>query len=543
MLQNSRWSGYVLFCALCLAAGTALGQVGPPPAPAQPGAEAEPERATLVIENQPIFEFRSVFYGTSPQDRAQGAYVRIMALVDKQAEGKVESKEIPQGMMITVDGQLVFVIALADVDQAEGDALSKVAETVVVNLTLAFEAAKEQRSLTYLLWATVLSALATIALFLIVLTLIRGDRWISTRLHDAASRHTEKLKIGGVVPLNVEYIWLAVQRIISFAFWALGLFVGYAWLTFCLRRFPYSRPWGEHMRSYMLPALGSFAAAVVSAAPGLLVVIVIFIVTRFFVRLVKVFFSKFEEGQISAGWLDADTAGPTRRLVVVVLWLFALAMAYPYIPGSDSSAFKGVSVFVGLMVSIGASGLVGQGFSGLILTYSRALKPGEYVKIGETEGTVASVGMFSTKIMTNKREEVNIPNSIIVSSQTKNYSRLAKDGGVILYTSVTIGYSTPWRQVHEMLKLAADRTPGLSKEPLPFVYQTSLSDFYVEYQLNAHLEKPEQRGRVLAALHANIQDVFNEYGVQIMSPHYEADPAEKAWVPKEKWFEPPAQKT
>jgi small-conductance mechanosensitive channel len=144
--------------------------------------------------------------------------------------------------------------------------------------------------------------------------------------------------------------------------------------------------------------------------------------------------------------------------------------------------------------------------------------------------------------MTNKREEVNIPNSIIVSSQTKNYSRLAKEGGVIVYTNVTIGYSAPWRQVHAMLQQAADRTPGLKKDPPPFVAQIALADFYVEYQVNAYLEKPEQRMRVLAALHANIQDVFNEHGVQIMSPHYEADPAEKAWVPKDKWFEPPAQK-
>jgi len=179
--------------------------------------------------------------------------------------------------------------------------------------------------------------------------------------------------------------------------------------------------------------------------------------------------------------------------------------------------------------------------SGLILIYSRALKAGDYVRIGDIEGLVLSLGILSTKIKNIKREEITIPNSVILATNVKNYSRLAASEGIILYTSVTIGYSVPWRQVHALLVLAAERTPGLRKQPAPFVGQVALSDFYVEYQLNAYLDKPEERLPTLAALHANIQDTFNEYGVQIMSPHYEADPAAPVWVPKEKWYEPPAQ--
>jgi small-conductance mechanosensitive channel len=149
--------------------------------------------------------------------------------------------------------------------------------------------------------------------------------------------------------------------------------------------------------------------------------------------------------------------------------------------------------------------------------------------------------MLSTKIRTTKQEEVTIPNAGLIGTTIKNYSRLAGKEGVILHTTVTIGYSTPWRQVHEMLLMGADRTPGLKKDPKPFVLQTALSDFYAEYQLNAHLERPETRNRTLAELHANIQDAFNEHGVQIMSPHYESDPAEKVWVPRDRWFAPPAK--
>jgi small-conductance mechanosensitive channel len=149
--------------------------------------------------------------------------------------------------------------------------------------------------------------------------------------------------------------------------------------------------------------------------------------------------------------------------------------------------------------------------------------------------------MLSTKLRTVKREEINIPNNLLVSTVTRNFTRLAGAEGVILHTTVTIGYETPWRQIHAILVEAAARTPGLRREPAPFVLQTALSDFYVEYQLNAHIERSDQRLATRAALHANIQDVFNEHGVQIMSPHYEADPADKKWVPRERWHEPPAR--
>jgi hypothetical protein len=167
--------------------------------------------------------------------------------------------------------------------------------------------------------------------------------------------------------------------------------------------------------------------------------------------------------------------------------------AYPYIPGSNTDAFKGVSIFVGLLVSLGSTSVVGQAASGLILMYSRALKGGDYVRVGETEGTVVSLGMLSTKIRTPKNEEISIPSGVMIGTVIKNYTRLVKEEGVIVYTSVTIGYDTPWRQVHAMLIQAADRTEGLRKDAKPFVFQTALSDFYVEYQLNAYIKKPGDR--------------------------------------------------
>jgi small-conductance mechanosensitive channel len=201
-----------------------------------------------------------------------------------------------------------------------------------------------------------------------------------------------------------------------------------------------------------------------------------------------------------------------------------------------------LSVLVGLMVSIGASSIVGQGASGLILMYSRSLRKGEYVRIGEVEGTVAELGMFETRLRTGLGEEVTMPNAWVLSNTSKNYSRAYPGAGFVLDTTVTIGYDTPWRQVHAMLELAALRTGDIAKSPKPYVMQVALSDFYPEYRLVAYVtaEAPRQRAEVLNRLHQNIIDVFNEYGVQITSPHFTQEPASPHIIPKEEWHRTPA---
>jgi small-conductance mechanosensitive channel len=218
-------------------------------------------------------------------------------------------------------------------------------------------------------------------------------------------------------------------------------------------------------------------------------------------------------------------------------------MAYPYLPGSQSEAFRGISVLVGLMVTFGGSGLFGQGASGIILMFARTIRVGEYVRIADHEGTVTEIGAFTTKVRTGLGEELTLPNGVVLGTVVKNYSRTVKGPGYIVDTTVTIGYDTPWRQVEAMLLDAARRTPGVLPTPAPRVFQTALSDFYPEYRLvcQAIPSEPRPRAEVLANLHANIQDVFNEHGVQIMSPHYLADPADAKVVPKQNWYASPAR--
>jgi small-conductance mechanosensitive channel len=298
------------------------------------------------------------------------------------------------------------------------------------------------------------------------------------------------------------------------------------------------------LTQYLIDLVVSFGSAVTRIVPNLLVALLIFLIAKFIIDLLKTVFERVEQGKLQLAWLDQDTVCPTRRLVSAGIWLFALVMAYPYLPGSGTEAFKGLSVLIGLMVSLGASSLVGQAASGLILMYTRTIRAGEYVQISGNQGTVMELGLFTTRIRTGLGEELTFPNALILSNVSRNYSRTVQGNGFILETGVTIGYDTPWRQVHAMLTEAAGRTSGIQTDPAPRVFQTALSDYYPEYRLACQVLRTGavQRAEVLSELHGNIQDVFNEYGVQIMSPHYLGDPAEAKLVPKEQWYQAPAKK-
>jgi small-conductance mechanosensitive channel len=280
---------------------------------------------------------------------------------------------------------------------------------------------------------------------------------------------------------------------------------------------------------------------VVNGIPGLITVVIILFVARMLTRLIRLWFSLIERGRMRPRWIHPETAQPTRRLLTVLLWAFAVIVSYPYLPGSQTDAFRGVSVFLGLMVTLGSSGLMNHVMSGFMITYSRALRVGDFVRIGDVEGTVMHLGVLSTKVKTLWLEEVTIPNAVVVAQTTTDYSRFGDTDGIFTPTSVTIGYDVPWRQVHSLLLLAADRTPGLRRQPEPLVLQMALEDFYVKYTLLVCLDRQDSRLQTLNVLHANIQDLFNEYGVQIMSPNYMVDPAAPKVVPRKDWFAAPAR--
>jgi small-conductance mechanosensitive channel len=267
---------------------------------------------------------------------------------------------------------------------------------------------------------------------------------------------------------------------------------------------------------------------------------VLFVVIRFVLQAIYTFFDRVHRGWIRLQRFEPELALPTYRIVRVLVIVFALVIAYPYIPGSHTEAFKGMSIFFGVVLSIGSSSFIANIIAGYSLTYRRAFREGDRIKVGEQEGFVIQMQTLNTRIRSLKNEEINIPNSLVLGSPIINYTTYQRDPGLILHTEVGIGYDVPWRQVEAMLLEAAKRTAGLKREPVPFVLQKSLGDFTVVYQLNAYCDNAEQMGLQYSALHGHIQDVFNEYGVQIMSPNYVADPQQAKIVPPEQWYAAPA---
>ena len=494
--------------------------------------------ATLVYVNRPIVELRATVLSRTPEARVATAVEVLTRLIAQQANTHVSTRAYGELWVISVGEQRIFGIVPQDVDSLVGESVPTKAADAAARLQVAVNEAVELRAPRGLLRSGVLAALGTLVFVLLLTLVVRFDRRIAAWLSRSAERQLERMPGADVLAeVTDPKVW--VRRACALVTILVSLALTYTWLAFVLRRFPYTRPWGESLRGGLLSALAAGGRSFVDQLPNLLALAAIFLVTRFLVRLTNLAFLAVEQNRLTIPWVHPETAQPTRRIASVLLWVFALVLAYDYLPGADSDAFKGISVFVGLIISLGSTGVMNQAMSGLMVMYSRALRCGDFVKVADVEGTVIQLGALSTKIRTPRNEEITIPNAIMVSHATTNYSRNA-DSGVRQVTSVTIGYDVPWRQVHALLLLAAERTPGVRHDPKPLVLQEALCDFYVKYTLLVCLEQPERRLAMLAVLHANIQDAFNEFGVQIMSPNYEADPDAPKVVPRSRWYSAPA---
>lgn len=533
-----RFSQY-FWLSLALLGWALAGLVAPCPASAQqPVLDGMPVR----VGNREIISLRGPIAGYTARQRATNTMQRIERALERSTAPEISTLDGPEGTRVLMDGEPVFVVTRVDVDEQIGETTPLVARESVRRLKSAIRERREQEKPTYIMNAAAYALGATLLYGFVLSVLRRLTKLLGTRVSTAAEARAQKLQVGGVSLLQSDGILLLTRRLVALCAWLAAGFATSVWLTFVLVRFPYSRPWGEQLESHLLGMLTKIALAMLGAVPGLVFVALIFLVARGIIRIAVFFLERAEQETNELGWMDHDSAKATRRIVSLVIWVFALAMAYPYLPGADSEAFQGLSVLVGLMVSIGGASLVGQGANGLTLMYSRAFRRGDYVRIGDVEGTVVEIGMFATRLRTSIGEQLMLPSSTVMSTTTKNFSRVVANTAYVLDTTVTIGYATPWRQVHAMLEEAARRTAGLAKTPAPLVRQTALSDFYIEYKLAAYtpLESPHPRAEVLNELHAHIQDVFNEFGVQIMSPHYEGEPNQPQVVPKQGWYAAPA---
>jgi small-conductance mechanosensitive channel len=512
--------------------------IGAAVAAAATNAQTSDPSATLVFANRKIVELRATIAGRAPAVRAAQAAETIGRLVEQTPDAQVSTRAYEQGIVLSVGGQPVVVVFTADADPLAGETMQAKADAAAARLGVAVQEAAELRHPQRLVRGALVAVGATILYVLAIWMLIRIDIKVASSVHDATERGLKRLP-GGEIMVIARAPKLA-RRVLTFIGVLIGLLLTYSWLTIVLRRFPYTRPWGESLRSGLFSAAAAAGRGMLDQAPNVLTVLAIILLTRLAVRLVNFAFRVVEEGRVTMPGVHPETAQPTRRIAVTLLWLFALIVSYDFLPGAQSDVFKGVSVFIGLIVSLGSSGVMNQVMSGMMVTYSRALRVGDFVKIGEVEGTVTHLGTLSTKVRNARNEEITVPNAVVASSPAVNFSRHAETDGVFTPTAVTIGYDVPWRQVQALLLLAAERTPTVRRQPKPLVLQTALGDFYVQYTLLVCVEQPHRRLATLNALHANIQDAFNEFGVQIMSPNYEADPEPRKVVPPSKWYAAPA---
>ncbi len=296
----------------------------------------------------------------------------------------------------------------------------------------------------------------------------------------------------------------------------------YLYLPLVFSFFPWTRPLSGHLVEYVTDPLRQVALAFVNYLPNLFFIAVIAVVTHYLLRAIRLVFTAVARGHVTVAHFDPDLAEPTYKIVRFLVLAFAVVMLFPYLPGSGSDAFQGVSLFIGVLLSLGSSSAIANVVAGVVLTYTRAFGVGDRITVGETTGDVIAKSLLVTRIRTIKNVDVTVPNAMVLGAHIQNFSAAARTEGLILHTTVTIGYDAPWKQVHELLIAAARATPAILEKPAPFVLQTSLDDFYVSYQINAYTDQPAIMARTYGLLHQNIQDKFNEAGVEIMSPHYAA---------------------
>jgi len=392
-----------------------------------------------------------------------------------------------------------------------------------------------------LLMGTVYSVSALAALAAGLLALRWPFQRLGTMLEARYRSRVQDVGIQSFRLLRAEQMWQGLRNGLSFVRLLAVLVLAYLCLQFILSQYPATRALADRLLNLVLDPLGSIGTSLVAALPSLAFLAVLAVVTRYVLRLLRLFFAAVEHGTVVLRDFDREWSMPTYRIIRLLIVAFAVVVAYPYIPGSESAAFKGVSIFLGVMFSLGSSSVIGNIIAGYTMTYRRAFRLGDRIQVEGLIGDVTQIRLQVTHLRSPKNEEIVVPNSILLNGNVINYSTLAKERGLILHTTVGIGYETPWRQVEAMLLMAAQRTAGLLREPPPFVLQKALGDFCITYELNVYCDTPSSMAPLYSALHRSILDVFNEYGVQIMTPAYEGDPEQPKVVSKDSWFLAPAK--
>ncbi|MEO8636959.1 MAG: mechanosensitive ion channel domain-containing protein [Gemmatimonadales bacterium] len=506
-------SGLILFFASALLVAPAMAQITTDSAP-------PPSGAPVVYGTDTLFTLYGRLGPFGPPERASAVVQRLARRGAALANGRdsILVTEVERRSELLIGDEVLMTVLDADAlpTGQPRPALATAWAARMQQAVVATAAASSFRSLSI---DAAKAALAT----LVLIGLLFGLQRLFHRVYrELRGPRVPPFRIKRFELLSAARLGEALTLVARVVRVSLTVLLLYIYVPLVLSFFPWTAPYSRRIVGYVLTPLHAVGAGFLDYLPNIFFLLVIFLVTRYLLKLIHLVFRAIGSGALVLEGFHRDWAQPTFNIIRFLVVAFAVVVMFPYLPGAESPAFKGVSLFVGVLFSLGSTGAVGQIVAGVVLTYTNAFRLGDRVQIGETVGDVVQRTMLVTRIRTIKNVEVTVPNATVLSSQLINFTTQASERGLILHTTVTIGYDAPWRQVHELLIAAARATGDIKADPAPFVLQTSLDDFYVSYQINAFTDQPAVMARIYSVLHQNIQDKFNEAGVEIMSPHYGA---------------------
>ncbi len=493
-------------------------------APAETTSVAPVPPVPVFLGGREIFRVRVGRDGLDPGARAAAIRIRLTQAVTDASVSPDSVRLISQsdGIQVQLGSHFLWLITPGDAPSREPTELAAVLAKLPQQIREGVERERVARKPTRVLVSvaiTLVLSLVAIGLFRLILAGSRRWRgWLGRTLE----RRLPAIRIRSFEVLSKAQVSGILVGILARLDVVVGLVLLYGYLAAVFSLFPWTQGWSALLLAFAVQQTVKIVRTVASGVPGLFAVALIVVLFRWLNGLAGRFFDAIGDGSLVLGSFHPELAAPSRRLVGIMLWLVAIMVAYPYVPGSGTRAVQGVSLLFGLVISLGSTGIIGNMIAGIVLTYSRSFNVGDRVRIGDHVGDVVRLGFFATKLRSLRNEEITIPNGQVAGTAILNYTRLAEESGLILHTQVTIGYDVDWRKVHALLVEAALRVNGVEREPAPWVLQRSLNDYYPTYELCCVTRDSHAQLRLYSDLHAEIQDAFSRAGVEILSPAYHA---------------------
>jgi len=495
----------------------------------------------VIVDGKELFQVGGVSSYPS-RERAKDIAARIKALAKSDFDPK-KILVIEEDDATFIKAGKLEIMGLVEADATRvGVSMSVLADLFKTNITEAVYEYRDDRSPRTLLIHSGYALIATVAAALLIWVILRLFGWLNSLAQQKIKARIKLLESKSHKIIQAGQVWDIVSGFLKLARVLSILVAVYFYLNLVLGLYPWTRLFAQYIFSFTVNPLRVIGQGFLDHLPNIFFLVIFFFIIRYVLKITRMFFAGISSGTIRLANFDQEWGLPTYKIVRLLIISFALVVAYPYIPGSSSDAFKGVSIFLGVIFSLGSSSVLANIIAGYTITYRSAFRIGDRVRINDVVGDVVDRSVLETRLRSLKNEEVVIPNSTVLNSNVTNYSTVARSEGLILHTTVGIGYEVPWRQVEAMLLQAAARTKGVKSKPIPFVLEQSLGDFAVNYELNVYSDDASRMMTVYSDLHQNILDVFNEHSVQIMTPNYMQDTEQPKIVPEDQWYAPPAQK-